>query len=241
MAEPIIPRFEGVRREHGFLYLAPRRLILLQNPQRVAQLCIGPLQTLVRLHQVALQLPVMHAALNRAPDQAGFLGGVHKKTRRAQPERGGHAVHIAVVTHRQHRHLHIKVAHHATHRRPRHIQQFHVADHAVPGAVRAEDGLDIGGLGGNFVAVVRVIQRGDQCSRAVRLIIDYQHRTHLSHVSSAGSTAGDASEFFLVPVAVKLGEVVFDLSSGFQHRAALQIHIAEEDIAITGHDFLGVE
>ncbi|NDH23897.1 MAG: hypothetical protein EBY49_08105, partial [Actinobacteria bacterium] len=41
---------------HGFLYLAPRRLILLQNPQRVAQLCIGPLQTLVRLHQVALHV-----------------------------------------------------------------------------------------------------------------------------------------------------------------------------------------
>jgi hypothetical protein len=40
-----------------------------------------------------------------------------------------------------------------------------------------EYGLDIGGFGGDFVAVVRVIQCGDQCSRAVRLIIDYQHRT----------------------------------------------------------------
>ena len=48
-----------------------------------------------------------------------------------------------------------------------------MTDHAVPGAIRAEYGLNIGGFGGNFVAVVRVIQCGDQRRRAVRPIIDY--------------------------------------------------------------------
>jgi hypothetical protein len=48
-----------------------------------------------------------------------------------------------------------------------------VTDHAVPGAIRAEYGLDIGGFGGDFVAVVGVIQCGDQRRRTVRLIIDY--------------------------------------------------------------------
>jgi hypothetical protein len=48
-----------------------------------------------------------------------------------------------------------------------------MADHAVPRTVRAEYGLNIGGFGSDFVAMVRVIQCGDQCRRAVRLIIDY--------------------------------------------------------------------
>ena len=48
-----------------------------------------------------------------------------------------------------------------------------MADHAVPGTVRAEYGFNIGSFGGNFVAVVRVIQCGDQGRRAVCLIIDY--------------------------------------------------------------------
>ena len=47
-----------------------------------------------------------------------------------------------------------------------------MADHAVPRAVRAEYSLNIGGFGGNFIAVVRVIQCGDQRRRAFRLIID---------------------------------------------------------------------
>ena len=33
MAEPVIARFKRVRGEHRFLYLAPRRLILLENPE----------------------------------------------------------------------------------------------------------------------------------------------------------------------------------------------------------------
>ena len=33
MAEPVIARYERVRWEHRFLYLAPRRLILLENPE----------------------------------------------------------------------------------------------------------------------------------------------------------------------------------------------------------------
>ena len=33
MAEPVIARLERVRWEHRFLYLAPRRLILLENPE----------------------------------------------------------------------------------------------------------------------------------------------------------------------------------------------------------------
>ena len=44
-----------------------------------------------------------------------------------------------------------------------------------PDEARAEYGLDIRGIGGDFVAVVRIIQCGDQCRRAVRLIINYQH------------------------------------------------------------------
>ena len=36
VAKPVIPRLQGVRREHRFLYLTPRRLILLENAERVA-------------------------------------------------------------------------------------------------------------------------------------------------------------------------------------------------------------
>ena len=120
-------------------------------------------------------MPVVHAALNGALDQTRFFGRVHKKIGGAQSERSCHAVHVAVVADRQHRHLHVEIAHHTAHRGPRHIEQFHVADHAVPGTVRAEYGLNIGGFGDDFVAVVGVIQCGDQRRRAVCLIIDYQH------------------------------------------------------------------
>ena len=116
-----------------------------------------------------------------------------------------------------------------------------MADHAVPGAIRAEYGLDIRGLGGDFVAMVWVIERRNERSRAVRLVVDHQYCTRLSHISSAVATAGDASEFFLVPVIVKLGEVVFYRAAGLEHRAILQIHVAIKHVAVAGHDLLGVQ
>ena len=80
MAEPVIPGFEGVRREHRFLDLTARCLVLLEDPQRVAQFRVGPLQALIGFNEVPLQLTVVHAALNGTLHQTGFFGGVHKKT-----------------------------------------------------------------------------------------------------------------------------------------------------------------
>ena len=84
----------------------------------MTELGIGALEIFVGFHQVALQLTMVHAALDGAAHQTGLLRRVDKKIGCTQTQRGGHAIHVAVVAYRQHRHLHIEGAHGTPHRRP---------------------------------------------------------------------------------------------------------------------------
>jgi len=69
--------------------------------------------------------------------------------------------------------------------------------------------------------MMRIVKSGNQLSSPVGLIIDYQNRTELGHIRGAANTSRSSSKFFLVPTTVELGEIIFDLTAGFQYRSVL--------------------
>ena len=87
-----------------------------------------------------------------------------------------------------------------------------MADNAVPGAVGPQHRLNVGGVRGNLVAVVRVIECSDQFGCALSLIVHDQNGPDLGHVSSVAANEGGTSEFFLVPIIVKLRKVILHLT-----------------------------
>ena len=89
--------------------------------------------------------------------------------------------------------------------------------------------------------MMRVIERGKQRCGAIQLIVNDQYGARGCHVMNTATLCGGCLKGILIPVVVELREIVLDLPAGIEHRAALQIHIAEENIAIAADHLLRVE
>ena len=96
-------------------------------------------------------------------------------------------------------------------------------------------------LGGYLVTMIRIIQRGKQCCSAIELIIDDQHGARGYHTVDAAIQSGGWLEGILIPIAIELRKIVFDLSSGIEHCSTLQIHIAEKHITIATNNLFSVK
>jgi hypothetical protein len=89
--------------------------------------------------------------------------------------------------------------------------------------------------------MMRVIERGKQRSSTIELIINDQYGARGCHVMNAPAVDGGGLKGILIPIVVELREIVLDLPAGIEHRTALQIHIAEENIAIAADHLFRVE
>jgi septum formation inhibitor-activating ATPase MinD len=88
---------------------------------------------------------------------------------------------------------------------------------------------------------MRVIERSKQRGSPIELIINDQYGARERHLMNAATRDGGCLKGILIPIVVEFRKIVSDLPAGIEHCTTLQIHIAEENIAIATDNLFRIE